>query len=175
LMFTHLAVTLLIVMLFRLDENEAFVALLFGVFIDIDHLFGYVDYITTYGVVGAVDAQGMLDSDVQWKSLMHNPVTVIVVAPVAIAFRYAVPLLCWVVHLTMDWAQIEILGIASPLEMLILFGSIAGIWYIRARDYRDLKGSYTLAGHVHWELDGLGDMVSRVMPGDRSDGSEPVE
>src|SRR4030066_378891 len=49
LALTHIVASLLLIQLMTLDRNDAFVALLFGVFIDLDHLFGLKNYAESVG------------------------------------------------------------------------------------------------------------------------------
>ena len=47
---THLVLALLLIKFFGLDRNAAFATLLFGVFIDLDHLFGVFDFLVKGGL-----------------------------------------------------------------------------------------------------------------------------
>src|SRR4030065_7187 len=86
---THLVVCLLLIELMHLDRNDAFVAWVFGVFIDLDHLFGLRDYVQANGVMAVFDMDDIVNPGGHWKSLMHSPIAVMVVGPVFIAFRLA--------------------------------------------------------------------------------------
>ena len=119
LAITHLLVCLLLVRLFSLDRNEAFAILLFGFFIDLDHIFGVAEYVSTNHGANLVSVKHAMASNIEWKSLMHQPVAFLIVAPIAILFTFALPLLSWVLHLAMDFVQIQYLGIASVPEMIL--------------------------------------------------------
>ena len=119
LAITHLLVCLLLVRLFSLDRNEAFAILLFGFFIDLDHIFGVAEYVSTNHGANLVSVKHAMASNIEWKSLMHQPVAFLIVAPIAILFTFALPLLSWVLHLAMDFVQIHYLGIASVPEMIL--------------------------------------------------------
>ncbi len=128
---THLVVSLLLIELMHLDRNDAFIALVFGVFIDLDHLFGLRDYVSANGVVAMFEFDDLINPGGQWKSLMHSPVAVMVIGPVSIASRLAIPLIFWGVHLLMDALQEGILGVFSSQEALLLFLAAAGLFTIR--------------------------------------------
>jgi hypothetical protein len=128
---THLIVCILLIELMHLDRNDAFVALVFGVLIDLDHLFGLKDYVQANGAKAVFDFQSITNPGGHWKSLMHTPIGVMVVGPVSLASRLAVPILFWAVHLAMDLIQEEFLGVLSSQEFLFLFLAGAGLLTIR--------------------------------------------
>ncbi|GEM_PF-1024840 len=136
LAITHLVVSLLLIQVLMLDRNDSFVALTFGVFIDIDHLFGLKDYVAVHGIAGLVDFDSLMNADGQWKSMMHTPAAVMIVGPVATASRLALPLLFWGVHIMMDYAEDAFLGVFSIWEIAILCSaSVALVWlgFVRHR------------------------------------------
>lgn len=133
---THLLVAILLIRLFRLDKNEAFATLLFGVFIDFDHVFGMAEFVREDGIENALNIDAALTSDVQWKSLMHDPMAAFVMVPAAIGFRFFVPLLAWGGHLLMDYVQINYLGVMSIPEFIFLGLLAAAFLYIESRDVR---------------------------------------
>jgi len=109
----------------NLDRNDAFVALLFGVFIDLDHLIGFGNYAETKGVA-SLDLESLMDPGGQWKSALHRPMAIMVVAPASIASRMAVPLVFWGLHVAMDYAQQSFLGNLSQVEAaLLVFAGLA--------------------------------------------------
>jgi len=120
LALTHLLVCLLLVRLFSLDRNEAFAVLLFGFFIDLDHIFGIAEYVSTNHGANLVSVKHAMESNIEWKSLMHQPVAFLIVAPIALLFAFALPLLSWILHLVMDFVQIHYLGIASLPELVLM-------------------------------------------------------
>ncbi len=130
----HLLVVLVLCKLFRLDRTEAFAALLFGVLIDLDHVFALVDFVKVQGMSGALDYQAAMASDLEWKSLLHSPVAAIVIGPVSVGFRMAIPALAWGLHLVLDWVQIEYLGVLSGVEMLLLVGLLGALLYLEKSD-----------------------------------------
>jgi len=148
----HLLVVLVLIKLFRLDRTEAFAALLFGVFIDLDHIFGMVDFVKAQGVTGALDLEAALSSDIQWKSLLHNPIAAMIIAPASVGFRNAVPLLAWGLHLAMDWVQIEVLGVLSAPEMVLIAALVGALVLMEKRDLDSSTGrtnSYpAVVGHM---------------------------
>ena len=125
LSITHIVVTLLLIQLMSLDRNDAFVALLFGVFIDVDHLFGLVKYTETNGIASVFNLHTLMNPGGQWKSMLHNPISAAVVMPLSFAFRLAIPFLFWGTHLFMDFAG-AYLGSFSVVEgWMLVFGSLA--------------------------------------------------
>ncbi|OGS55227.1 MAG: hypothetical protein A3K60_04780 [Euryarchaeota archaeon RBG_19FT_COMBO_56_21] len=152
---THLVVSLLLIELMHLDRNDAFVALVFGVFIDLDHLFGLRDYVRANGVTAVFDLGDIVNPGGHWKSLMHSPVAVMVVGPVSIASRLAVPLLFWGTHLLMDIAQVQVLGVLSSQESVFLFLAAAGLVTIRYARCIATGSASTLAEYLRFEIGGM--------------------
>ncbi len=154
LAITHVVVSLLIIQILVLDRNEAFVALMFGVFIDVDHLFGLGHYAESRGVASIFDIKSMLHAGGQWKSLMHNPVAVMVVGPASIASRLAIPLLFWAVHIGMDFAEESFLGNFSSVEATICVVAAVGLIVLRYSNHIETaKASF--GDYLKAELDGL--------------------
>jgi hypothetical protein len=116
---THLIASILLIQLVSLDKNDAFVALLFGVFIDVDHFFGLKDYVSANGASGLFHLEGLMHPEGQWKSLLHSPMAAIVVGQASVASRLAVPVLFWGTHLLMDYVQESFLGVFSITEMML--------------------------------------------------------
>jgi hypothetical protein len=99
---------------------------LFGVFIDLDHLFGLKDYAQAHGIASLFNFDHLVNPGGHWKSLMHSPVAVAVVGPLSVASRLAIPLIFWGVHIAMDFVQENFLGVFSEAEaMLLVFASLA--------------------------------------------------
>lgn len=121
LALTHLIVTLLLIQVFLLDRNDAFVALVFGVFIDLDHLMGLKDYTQANGVKAIFDLDHLMNPGGHWKSVMHNPVAITIVGPLTYASRLAIPLVFWGVHILLDIVQEGFLGQFSQVEVMFMF------------------------------------------------------
>jgi hypothetical protein len=139
LSITHIVVTLFLIQFLTLDRNDAFVAMLFGVFIDVDHLFGLVKYTQVNGVASIFDFHSLMNPEGQWKSILHSPIAAAVVTPLSFAFRLAIPLLFWSVHLLMDFAEQTYLGHFSGLEAgLFIF---AGLGLLTLRYGRHIMNS----------------------------------
>lgn len=138
----------------NLDRNDAFVALLFGVFIDVDHLFGLEGYVKANGIVGLVDFDGLMNADGHWKSLLHNPVAVMVVGPLSVASRLAVPLLFWAVHVGMDYVEDAFLGVFSFPEAVLLTVMSLGLVTMRFSKHLELRPDATLWQYlaVEWRI-----------------------
>lgn len=133
---THLVVSLLLIHLLTLDRNDSFVALMFGVFIDVDHLFGLRGYVEAHGLSGVLDFDSLMQADGQWKSLLHSPVAAMVVGPVSVGSRLAIPLVFWGVHMAMDYLEDTWLGVFSAWEMALLAGSSIAFTAVCFRTFR---------------------------------------
>lgn len=167
----HLLVVLVLIKVFRLDRTEAFAALLFGVFIDLDHVFGLVEFVSVQGLGGALDINAALASDIEWKSLLHSPIAALIIAPAAVGFRNAIPLVAWGLHLAMDWVQIEVLGVLSLPEMVLIAVLAASLLLMEKRDldsatgrkngYRAVVGR--MVRQAEGELGGMGRAVRRTL------------
>jgi hypothetical protein len=163
LAITHLAVSLLLIHLLMLDRNDSFVALTFGVLIDIDHLFGLKEYIGAQGISGVLDFDSLMNADGQWKSMLHTPAAAMVVGPVATASRLALPLLFWGLHISMDFVEDMFLGLFSGYEMLFLSASVFALLWLRYRKTRISEPELDLAGFVSYEVRRLGSAGAGLM------------
>jgi hypothetical protein len=155
LALTHLVVSLLLIQLMMLDRNDAFVALLFGVFIDLDHLFGLKSYAESEGVAALFDLDSMMDPGGRWKSVMHSPAAIMVVGPLSIASRLALPLIFWGVHIGMDYMERGYLGNFSSLEATLLVLCGFALFAMRFSRYCDCGVEGGLSGYLSWELRSL--------------------
>lgn len=160
---THLVVSLLLIQLLTLDRNDAFVALTFGVLIDLDHLFGLKDYVAAQGVAGLYDFDSLMHADGQWKSMLHNPVAVMVVGPVATASRLALPLLFWGVHMVMDFAEDSFLGLFSAAEIGLLACAGFALCWLSYRGHRLSEPDMDLPGFFSLQVRRLFSPAARVM------------
>ncbi len=153
LAIAHILVCLLLIRLFSLDRNQAFAVLLFGFFIDLDHIFGIAEYVSMNHGVNLVSIKHAMAADIEWKSLMHQPVAFFVVAPIAVFFVYALPLLSWVLHLLMDYVQIQFLGIISKPEIFLMMTMLA---ILVSNDYALYSqvndGLLSVRSFLRWEL-----------------------
>jgi len=155
---THLIVSLLLIQLFLLDRNDAFVALLFGVLIDVDHVLGLKNYAQANGLAAMLDFDSLMHADGHWKSLMHNPIAVAIVAPLAFAYRMAIPLVFWGVHILMDYVEDALLGIFSATEATFLVVVALTLATIRYRKYLDSFNSGTIRHYIRLELSKIGNL-----------------
>src|SRR3989339_2042025 len=89
---THLMVVVLAAMLLRLNRDEWFIALLFGVVIDADHLFAVPRYVSDNGWAALLRQSWDDASGLPWKSWFHYPMAAIVVGYLSIGWRMAPPL-----------------------------------------------------------------------------------
>jgi hypothetical protein len=166
LAIAHLFVVMLLIRQLDLDRNEAMVGMLFGVFIDLDHLLGIPNYVNANGVNGLTNTESLLSSGIQWKSILHSPIAIMIVAPASMAFRFAVPLSFWGIHVLMDAFQIEYLGVASAVEIVfiaLLF--LALIW----TEFRVFKVQHQCFGKLaksfaSWEVKRMTWILNSVNP-----------
>lgn len=139
----------------NLDRNDAFIALVFGVFVDLDHLFGLRQYTEARGITALLDFDSLMNPGGQWKSMFHSPLAVGIIAPLSFGSRLAIPMLFWGVHLLMDFAQDTFLGLFSAPEamLLVLAGlALASIRYAKSLEAETARG---LLAYVRSELSGL--------------------
>jgi hypothetical protein len=149
---THLVLALLLIKFFGLDRNAAFATLLFGVFIDLDHLFGVFDFLMRDGWANALNINAAMASNIQWKSLLHSPEGILFVAPVVLMSRWTIPLVAWGLHLLMDYVQINYLGIFSPFEMVLLAALSIGLLHLERQDYLAETGNASYRRFLDWEV-----------------------
>jgi hypothetical protein len=158
---THLVVSLLLIELLTLDRNDAFVALLFGVFIDFDHLIGLEKYAKANGIRAVFNFDSLTHAGGQWKSLMHSPMAIGVVGPLSVASRLMVPLLFWGVHILMDFVEENYLGnFSAPEAMLLAIASI-GLVTMRYGRYLQSYAEGTFSQYLRLELGWLNGIVRR--------------
>lgn len=164
LAITHLLAIVLIVRLLDLDRNEAFVALLFGVFIDLDHLLGIPSFVQQHGVASLTDTSTLMMSDVSWKSLIHEPIAFIIVAPSSVIFRFMLPLLAWGLHITMDYIQEAYLGISSVPELMLIGTLVSVLTYMEFRQFKCQKIGRSSTSFLEWERDRIQEVFSPFFP-----------
>lgn len=114
-------------------------AITFGVLIDADHLFAAPRYISANGWDAILRATWDDGSGHVWRSLFHEPIGFFVVAPLAIGWRFMVPLLFWGMHVGIDWLQNVTLEYSALVESVFLFlvvGGIVNLTYTRWRALR---------------------------------------
>jgi hypothetical protein len=155
LAITHLMVTLVLIQVLVLDRNDAFVALLFGVFIDLDHLFGLKDYTQAHGFRALFDFDHLMHPGGHWKSMLHSPVAVAVVGPLSVASRLAVPLVFWGVHIAMDFAQERFLGTFSEAEAMLLLFSTFVLVALRYTKFVERRAEANVFEYFKDEFSGL--------------------
>ncbi len=148
---THLFVTLLLMQLLSLDRNESFVALLFGFGIDLDHLLGLKEFVSSNGTAALLDTGLLMDPGGQWKSMLHTPVASFVVGSLSAASRLAFPFLFWFIHVGLDQLEDSILGLFSIAEMILMVGSATALIAIRWNRFRSLWPGSSVADFLRSE------------------------
>ncbi len=121
----------------NLDKHEWFVAIMFGVMIDLDHLFAAPKFIGEHGWAGFLKPTWDDGSGLQWRSLFHEPIGAFVVAPLAIGWRYFVPLLFWTAHVGLDKLQNSTLAYSAPVESVLLVAVCSGLVVVSYRRWGD--------------------------------------
>jgi hypothetical protein len=157
---THLVVSLLLIQLLNLDRNDAFVALMFGVLIDLDHLMGLGNYAKANGISALFDLDHLTNPGGHWKSLFHNPVSVAVIAPLSIASKLAIPLLFWGVHMAMDFVQESYLGVLSAPEAVFLCLATLSLVTIRYSSYLRSGSQGTMWQYFGFEIKNIREAFS---------------
>jgi hypothetical protein len=152
LALTHLIVTLLFIQIFLLDRNDAFVALVFGVFIDLDHLMGLRDYTQANGMKAVFDLDHLMNPGGHWKSVLHTPIGLAIVGPLAFASRLAIPLVFWSLHIAMDFVQEGFLGQFSQAEAMLAFFSGSLLVTLRYSKYLESGREGTLLQYLRSEM-----------------------
>lgn len=161
LSITHIVVSLLLIQLLTLDKNDAFVALMFGVFIDLDHLFGLTDYARAHGISSLLNLDHLANPGGHWKSLMHSPIAVAVVGPLSVASRLAIPLIFWSVHVSMDFVQENFLGVFSEAEAMLLVFAAFALITLRYTKYVESGHHGGILHYFEMEWSGLKGLVPR--------------
>lgn len=151
LAITHLVVTLLLIHILVLDRNDAFVAIVFGVLIDLDHLMGLKDYADAHGMKALMDWDTLVNPGGHWKSILHNPIAIAFVGPLSTVSRLGIPLLFWGVHMTMDVIQESYLTQFSAAEAMLLLFSTAALIAIRYTAYSMRHWGATLSDYLKAE------------------------
>lgn len=86
----------------RFTPTQWVLALSFGVVIDIDHLVQFPAYVAMNGTA-ALTPGAMLEWGSAWQGVMHTPWALILVIPVALLYRTAIPLAFWGLHMVQDF------------------------------------------------------------------------
>jgi len=160
LALTHLIVALLLIQVLMLDRNDAFVALVFGVFIDLDHLFGLRDYAQTNGMKAVFDFDNILSPGGHWKSILHSPIALAMVGPLAFVSRLAIPVIFWGTHVAMDIIQEGFLVQFSRAEAMLAFFSFASLVTLRFSKYIDSGHEGNLGRYLKSEASSVKDLFA---------------
>jgi len=126
------------------------VAITFGVLLDLDHVFAVERYVGNNGVAAMFNATWDDGSGEPWKSLMHYPVGIFVVAPLAIGWRFMVPLLFWGTHIGLDYLQSATLAYSAIIESLVLSALFAGVITVHYRRWRSERPGGNFAQYVSY-------------------------
>lgn len=127
----------------RLDRNEWFIGLLFGIALDMDHLFAAPRYVTSNGWAAILRPTWDDGSGLVWRSLLHEPVGAFVVMPLAVGWRFMLPLLFWSAHVGIDYVQNATLAYSVVVEAAVFSATIASIVWILYRRWSELQSDDT--------------------------------
>jgi len=95
--FTHVLATTAVVQAMHLrDPKQIALAYLFGVAVDVDHAVKAPFYLRA---VGLRDRRGYY-----WRSSLQEPVAFLWILPLCLLIGSVVPILCFAVHLLMDYS-----------------------------------------------------------------------
>lgn len=139
---------MLIGLLLSLNRDEWFVAITFGVLLDADHLFAAPRYISDNGWAAILRPTWDDGSGLPWRSLLHYPIGFFVVAPLAVGWRYLLPLLFWSVHVGIDELQKATLSQSAAIESAVLVGACSGIFAVQYRRWAALTPDGDLGGYL---------------------------
>lgn len=123
-------------MAMNLNRDEWFIGLMFGVFIDIDHVFAIPRYVQENGFLALLTPTLEDPSGHPWKSLLHRPVGAFIMMPLSVGWRFFFPALFWGVHMCMDIYQTACDSYPVIVEAALFIGACAGIavlGYTRAK------------------------------------------
>ncbi len=141
---------LLIGLMLDLDWNEWFIALLFGIGIDLDHLFAVPGYIDRNGLAALLRPSWDDGSGALWRSLLHDPMGAFVVIPLAVGWRFLLPLLIWSSHLMIDYAQAATLSYSALVESAFLGALCASIFSLGYYRWRVSEASTGLVPYLNY-------------------------
>ncbi len=151
---THLVFALVLISAFRLDRNEAFAVILFGVLVDLDHTFGLVEYVAREGLSASlIDYKAAMATNIQWKSIFHSPEAAVMIGPLSMNYKYGLPFIAWSAHLAMDYVQINYLGVMSGAEFIFLGLLLVILLCLELRERRKFVPGTSVRGLLEWEAD----------------------
>ncbi len=134
----------------NLDRNEWVVALSFGVLIDADHLFALPRYVSDNGAAAILRPTWDDASGLPWKSAYHFGEGAFVVGYLSLGSRLFFPFIFWGVHVAMDELQLAAIKYSTPIELVILSSTVAGIVYIGYFRWHALEPDKGLADYVSY-------------------------
>lgn len=143
-------------------------AITFGVLIDADHILAVPEYVSNNGLAAILKPTWDDGTGLVWRSVFHEPMGFFIVAPLAIGWRFMLPLLFWSSHVATDYLQAETLehsAIVESVFLVVVCGGIVAVQYSRWRALRpesDFKDYVThLLATVKDYVLGRGAVISR--------------
>jgi hypothetical protein len=141
-------VTVLLGLLLTLDRNEWFMALTFGVLIDLDHLFALPKYVSDNGAAAVLRPTWTDGPGFVYKSVFHGTEASFIVGYLSVGWRYFFPFIFWGIHLILDWLQAAALAYSTAIEATIFASSMLGIVYITYGRWHVLKPESRLRDYL---------------------------
>ena len=111
------------------SPRDWFIAVGFGVIIDLDHLLQLPAYVQANALASLHPANlGVLMSyGASWQGFMHKPIALLVVAAACVALSSALPLVFWGLHMFQDFViATRFVVFGSPMEWAII-ATLAGL------------------------------------------------
>lgn len=136
-------------LLLNLNRDEWFIAIIFGVALDIDHLFAAPRYLGDNGMAALLRPTWDDGSGLPWKSLLHHPVGFFVVAPLSVGWHYLLPLLFWGLHVGIDEFQNATLEHNTAMESTLFVAACLGIFLVEYRRWSSLAPESTVSAYLY--------------------------
>jgi len=95
LMFSHLAINLILIKILNLAGSDIILALIFGNLVDLDHLF-HLKLILK-------DWRYLYNDKKMLRTFIQEPISLIWILPLCLLLRNFIPLIFWSVHVLMDY------------------------------------------------------------------------
>ena len=131
-------------MVLNLNRHERFVALLFGVFIDLDHLLAVPRYLADNGISSMLTFDFEDPEGLPWKSLLHRPVGAFIILPMAVGWRFFIPATFWGIHILLDVFQQSSALYSLPLEAAVFSMVVGAIVVLDYKGMTRTKGEQTV-------------------------------
>lgn len=134
-LLASLLVGLVLSQLRRFRPRDWFLAIGFGVAIDLDHLLQLRSFLLAHGGLGRMDASTVVHWGGSWQGFMHTPLALVLVIPAVLIFRSVVPAAFWLLHMFQDFVIARhYVVFGSPTEWAVDVALLAGVLGLLALD-----------------------------------------